>query len=119
PYSDEDSPGAQTERRGLSGPVRVLLGGETSPAGFFWFSVPIATADNSPAIHHWAQLKRNPQKPDPKLSCRVTRQQKASFAGKSRSTPGLFRQKLLVPHSSCPSRTSRRARPFGCTGSHL
>src|SRR5262249_9218796 len=28
----EDSPGARTERRGLSGPVRVLLGGETSPA---------------------------------------------------------------------------------------
>ena len=25
-------PGAQTERRGLAGPVRDLLGGETSPA---------------------------------------------------------------------------------------
>jgi hypothetical protein len=27
-------PGAQTERRGLAGPVRDLLGGETSPAAF-------------------------------------------------------------------------------------
>jgi hypothetical protein len=27
--------GAQTERRGLAGPVRDLLGGETSPAAFF------------------------------------------------------------------------------------
>jgi hypothetical protein len=27
-------PGAQTERRGLAGPVRDLLGGETSPAVF-------------------------------------------------------------------------------------
>jgi hypothetical protein len=26
--------GAQTERRGLAGPVRDLLGGETSPAAF-------------------------------------------------------------------------------------
>jgi len=28
-------PGAQTERRGLAGPVKDLLGGETSPAAFF------------------------------------------------------------------------------------
>jgi hypothetical protein len=28
-------PGAQTERRGLAGPVRDLLGGETSPAAVF------------------------------------------------------------------------------------
>jgi hypothetical protein len=28
-------PGVQTERRGLAGPVRDLLGGETSPAAFF------------------------------------------------------------------------------------
>ena len=28
-------PGAQTERRGLAGPVRDLLRGETSPAAFF------------------------------------------------------------------------------------
>src|SRR5262249_61060264 len=27
-------PGAETERRGLAGPVRDLLGGETSPAAF-------------------------------------------------------------------------------------
>jgi hypothetical protein len=27
--------GAQTERRGLAGPVRDLLGGETSPAALF------------------------------------------------------------------------------------
>jgi hypothetical protein len=27
--------GAQTERRGLAGPVRDLLGGETSPAAIF------------------------------------------------------------------------------------
>ena len=29
-------PGAQTERRGLAGPVRDLLGGETSPAALFY-----------------------------------------------------------------------------------
>jgi hypothetical protein len=29
--------GAQTERRGGAGPVRDLLGGETSPAGLFLF----------------------------------------------------------------------------------
>jgi hypothetical protein len=28
------APGAQTERRGDAGPVRDLLGGETSPAAF-------------------------------------------------------------------------------------
>src|SRR6516165_130292 len=28
------APGAQTERRGLAGPVRTLLGGEDSPADF-------------------------------------------------------------------------------------
>src|SRR5262245_48116720 len=28
--------GAQTERRGLAGPVRDLLGGETSPAALFY-----------------------------------------------------------------------------------
>jgi hypothetical protein len=28
------NPGAQTERRGLAGPVRDLLGRETSPAAF-------------------------------------------------------------------------------------
>jgi len=30
-------PGAQTERRGAARPVRVLLGGETSPAAFLCF----------------------------------------------------------------------------------
>jgi hypothetical protein len=30
----DHQPGAQTERRGLTGPVRDLLGGETSPADF-------------------------------------------------------------------------------------
>src|SRR5271166_4786180 len=33
-YSGEDFLGAQTERRGLSRPVRGLLGGKTSPAGY-------------------------------------------------------------------------------------
>jgi hypothetical protein len=31
--------GAQTERRGLAGPVRYLLGGETSPALSFEFGL--------------------------------------------------------------------------------
>jgi hypothetical protein len=30
------APGAQTERRGDAGPVRVLLGGGTSPAAWFF-----------------------------------------------------------------------------------
>jgi hypothetical protein len=34
-YNDEaNDPGAQTERRGVAGLVRDLLGGETSPAAF-------------------------------------------------------------------------------------
>jgi hypothetical protein len=31
-YGGDNAPGAQTERRGLAGPGRDLLGGETSPA---------------------------------------------------------------------------------------
>jgi predicted DNA-binding antitoxin AbrB/MazE fold protein len=34
--------GAQTERRGDAGPVRLLLGGEDSPAAFFPISGPLA-----------------------------------------------------------------------------
>jgi hypothetical protein len=33
-YNAGDLPGAQTERRGMSRPVRGLLGGKTAPAGF-------------------------------------------------------------------------------------
>jgi hypothetical protein len=38
------APGAQTERRGLAGPVRDLPGGETSPAAFVWLLVLCLTA---------------------------------------------------------------------------
>jgi hypothetical protein len=36
-YNGKDSsPGAQTERPGVAGPVRVLLGGCTSPADYLF-----------------------------------------------------------------------------------
>src|SRR5262249_40657482 len=41
------APGAQTERRGVAGPVRVLLGGEPSPAAIATrFSPPVSLADS-------------------------------------------------------------------------
>jgi hypothetical protein len=42
-------PGAQTERRGEAGPVRDLLGGETSPAAWFvqQFNIRL-TGDSAP-----------------------------------------------------------------------
>jgi hypothetical protein len=47
--------GAQTERRGLVGPVKDLLGGETSPADYFF-----ATPTSGPPSVQPAKYSKSP-----------------------------------------------------------
>src|SRR5207302_3777408 len=49
--SGTDLPGAQTERRGLAGPVRVLLGGETHRPTLLTQSVHPSSSVRCPALY--------------------------------------------------------------------